>query len=44
MERLPAVLAAWRSGLINSLVTDVSTAKALLSVGEGPTEGSSVTG
>ena len=35
IERLPAVL----SGLINSVVTRVSTTKALLSASERPTEG-----
>ena len=39
IERLPAVLAAPRSGLINSMVTVVSMAKALMSAGERPTEG-----
>jgi DNA-binding transcriptional regulator LsrR (DeoR family) len=39
IERLPAVLTAWLSGLINSVVTRVSTTKALLSAGERPTEG-----
>jgi DNA-binding transcriptional regulator LsrR (DeoR family) len=39
IERLPAVLTAWLSGLINSVVTHVSTTKALLSAGERSTEG-----
>ena len=39
IERLPAVLTAWLSGLINSVVTHVSTTKALLSASERPTEG-----
>jgi hypothetical protein len=39
IERLPAVLAAWLSGLINSVVTSLSTTKALPSASERPTEG-----
>jgi DNA-binding transcriptional regulator LsrR (DeoR family) len=44
IERLPAVLASWCSGLIKSMATHVSMAKALLSAGERPTEGGSVRG
>jgi DNA-binding transcriptional regulator LsrR (DeoR family) len=44
IERLPAVLTAWPSGLINSMVTYVSTAKSLLSASERPNGGSSVRG
>jgi hypothetical protein len=44
IERLPAVLTAWLSGLINSVVTHVSTTKALLSASERPKGGGSVRG
>ena len=39
IEGLLAVHTAWLSGLINSVVTHVSTTKALLSASERPTEG-----
>jgi hypothetical protein len=39
IERLPAVLTAWLSGLINSVVTHMPTTKALLSASERLTEG-----
>ena len=38
IAKLPAVLAALRSGLMNSMVTHVSMAEALLSVGDLPVE------